>query len=333
MVECLEFRIENSNPNGLDSGSLKLQNLSANLSVGYTPPLHYGKFVFPQLKKGQGITLANSIRRVLLYDVSGIGITHLRFRMKKLPVVPGAAVATNLRGVNNQTGALHEFSSIPGMRESVLELLVNLRAVVWKSQDSLSKTNEVGKKENFSNIFSLKKTIEQIKKIHDAKQPMHSSTFILQAKHLGNERIVNPEHYLATILIDECPDFEIDYILGDSMDSGVLKSSSNGEELVAFMSPNTTLKPTNSADQSTHLNNEELQGVWLPTDGNFFPVKKVNYSIEESGTGIGSTSGSSSAGNIPYSESVFLEIWTNGALHPQESLHQALAILIKLFGG
>lgn len=324
MVECLEFRIENSNPNGLDSGSLKLQNFSENLRVGYTPLLHYGKFVFPQLKKGQGITLANSIRRVLLYDVAGIGITHIRFRMKKVPAVTGAVLLERKHWINNQTGSLHEFSSIPGMRESVLELLVNLRAVVWKSSDDLHKTTEVARafaqKENLSNTFSLKKTIEQINKIQDTEEKTTNSrpsTFILQAKHLGNERIVNPEHYLATILINQCPDFEIDYLLGSSlqtMDSDAFKS-------------------TNSVDQSTNLNNEQFQSAWLPTDGNFFPVKKVNYSIEESGTGIGSTSGSCKSGSIPYSESVFLEIWTNGAVHPQESLNQASAILIKLFGG
>jgi DNA-directed RNA polymerase subunit alpha len=316
MVECLEFRIENSNPIGPDSGSLKLHIPSS--------PLHYGKFVFPQLKKGQGITLANSLRRVLLYDVGGLGITHLRARMKKFPSSPSSSSARNL---NNQNEALHEFSSIPGMRESVLELLVNLRAVVWKSsvaEPPENKTTKFGENTNSSDTqeqflgkihtFSFNK-----KKILEAAQKIHSGggSFILQAKHLGNEHIVDPDQYLATILLAECPDFEIDYILGASCQS---------------MNPAKFSTKTSGTSEES-FQNEEFQSIWLPTDGNFFPVKKVNYSIEESGTGIGSTSGSSSVGNIPYSETVFLEIWTNGGSHPQESLNQALRILIKLFGG
>ena len=315
MVECLEFRIENSNPTGPDSGSLKLHTLNS--------PLHYGKFVFPQFKKGQGITLANSLRRVLLYDVDGLGITHLRARMKKLP--------SSFRSVQNQTEALHEFSSIPGMRESVFELLVNLRAVVWKSSQEQNKTSKLGENQNSSDTFkqllgkthtfSLKKMLEDVQKTHSRR-----GSFILQAKHLGNEHIVDPNQYLATILLDECPDFEIDYILGasfQSMNPGKFSSKALGDS-----------EGSQSGKSSEEfLQNDEFQSVWLPTDGNFFPVKKVNYSIEENGRGIGSTSGSSSVGNIPYSETVFLEIWTNGSLHPQESLNQALDILIKLFGG
>lgn len=309
MGECLEFRIETTNPTGLDSGNRQLQTLSS--------PLYYGKFVFPQLKKGQGITLANSLRRVLLYDVGGIGITHLRVRMKKSPG------ASPLRSGKNTSESLHEFSSIPGMRESILELLVNLRAIVWQTSQNDKPMHKVRDNPNSSeqveellgkiHTFSLKKTLDLVQKIHSGEKSPRS--FILQAKHLGNQHIVDPEQYLATLLLDECPDFEIDYIMETSAK---------------------TVNPTkfeSNFSGGPSPQNQEFQSVWVPTDGNFFPVKKVNYSIEESGTGIGSTSGSSQVGTLPYSETVFLEIWTNGALHPQESLNKALRILINLFGG
>jgi hypothetical protein len=165
----------------------------------------------------------------------------------------------------------------------------------------------------------LKKILEDTPKTHS-----RSGSFILQAKHLGNKYIVDPNQYLATILLDECPDFEIDYILGAScQDMKRTKFSSKASG---------TLSPAGNSSEESRLD-DEFQSVWFPTDGNFFPVKKVNYSIEESGTGIGSTSGGSAVGNIPYSETVFLEIWTNGSLHPQEALNKALHILIKLFGG
>jgi DNA-directed RNA polymerase subunit alpha len=69
----------------------------------------YGKFIFEPLDQGQGITLGNSIRRVLLADLTGIAI-----------------VAIRIAGINN------EFSTIPGVREDVLEIILNLKQIVLK---------------------------------------------------------------------------------------------------------------------------------------------------------------------------------------------------------
>lgn len=70
---------------------------------------HYGKFIFQSLEQGQAITLGNSIRRVLLSELSGIAITALR-----------------IAGINN------EFSTIPGVREDILEIILNLKQVILK---------------------------------------------------------------------------------------------------------------------------------------------------------------------------------------------------------
>jgi DNA-directed RNA polymerase subunit alpha len=69
----------------------------------------YGKFVFESLESGQGITLGNSIRRILLSDLNGIAIVSVRFA-----------------GINN------EFSSIAGVREDILEIILNLKQVILK---------------------------------------------------------------------------------------------------------------------------------------------------------------------------------------------------------
>lgn len=71
---------------------------------------HYGKFVLQPLDQGQGITVGNALRRVLLSDLEG-----------------SAIVAVRIAGIN------HEFSTIPGVREDVLEILLNLKEVVLKS--------------------------------------------------------------------------------------------------------------------------------------------------------------------------------------------------------
>jgi DNA-directed RNA polymerase alpha subunit len=54
----------------------------------------------------------------------------------------------------------------------------------------------------------------------------------------------------------------------------------------------------------------------LPIDGTVFPVKKVNYTIEQDSFG---------------KEIVFFEVWTNGGLHPRDALFQSIEKVIKLF--
>lgn len=71
----------------------------------------YDKFIIDGLEQGQGITVGNSLRRVLLSDLEGTAISSVR-----------------ISGVN------HEFSTIPGVREDVLEILLNLKEVVFKGK-------------------------------------------------------------------------------------------------------------------------------------------------------------------------------------------------------
>ena len=70
---------------------------------------HYGKFVVEPLERGYGITLGNSLRRILLSSL------------------PGAAVASiKIQGI------LHEFSTIPGVVEDVAELILNIKTIAAK---------------------------------------------------------------------------------------------------------------------------------------------------------------------------------------------------------
>ncbi|AFY40562.1 DNA-directed RNA polymerase subunit alpha [[Leptolyngbya] sp. PCC 7376] len=70
----------------------------------------YSKFVFEPLDRGQGITLGNSLRRILLSNLEGAAVTALR-----------------IGGVN------HEFATIPGVREDALEIILNMKEIVLKS--------------------------------------------------------------------------------------------------------------------------------------------------------------------------------------------------------
>jgi DNA-directed RNA polymerase subunit alpha len=70
----------------------------------------YGRFILEPLNQGQGITVGNALRRTILSDLCGTAI-----------------VAVRIAGIN------HEFSTIAGVREDILEILLNLKEVVLKN--------------------------------------------------------------------------------------------------------------------------------------------------------------------------------------------------------
>lgn len=69
----------------------------------------YGKFVMEPLERGYAITLGNSIRRVLLSTLPGSAITNVKI-----------------------DGVVHEFSTIPGVKEDVTEIVLNLKGLIAK---------------------------------------------------------------------------------------------------------------------------------------------------------------------------------------------------------
>ena len=70
-----------------------------------------GHFLLQSLESGQGLTIGNALRRVLLSNLEGTAITGIK--------IPGVA---------------HEFSTIPNVREDVLEIFLNLKQIVLKSE-------------------------------------------------------------------------------------------------------------------------------------------------------------------------------------------------------
>ncbi len=77
--------------------------------VEMNPDGVYGKFVVEPLERGYGIVLGNSLRRVLLASLPGAAVTAVKIE-----------------------GVLHEFSTIPGVREDVTELILNLKSLRLK---------------------------------------------------------------------------------------------------------------------------------------------------------------------------------------------------------
>ena len=69
----------------------------------------YGRFVVEPLERGYGTTLGNSLRRVLLSSLPGVAATYLKL-----------------------DGVVHEFSTIPGVKEDVTEIVLNLKGLTAK---------------------------------------------------------------------------------------------------------------------------------------------------------------------------------------------------------
>ncbi|MDO4882979.1 MAG: DNA-directed RNA polymerase subunit alpha [Oscillospiraceae bacterium] len=80
----------------------------------------YGRFVVEPLERGFGNTLGNSLRRVLLSSLEGCAVTSVKI-----------------------DGVLHEFSTIPGVKEDVTEIVLNLKSLVPKLHEVCPKVVEI----------------------------------------------------------------------------------------------------------------------------------------------------------------------------------------------
>lgn len=88
---------------------------------------NYGKFVVEPLERGYGTTLGNSLRRILLSSLPGVAVTSVKI-----------------------DGILHEFSTIPGVKEDVTEIILNLKKLAVRLNGENEKRvliNAIGPKE------------------------------------------------------------------------------------------------------------------------------------------------------------------------------------------
>jgi len=201
----------------------------------------HGQFIINFLKQGQGITIGNQLRRVLLGDLGGLAISAVRI-----------------------AGITHEFSTIPGVREDILEILLNLKGIVFKS-----KTKDI----QFGRL--------------KVQGPSVVTADLIQLP--PDVEIVNPDHYIATISTSNILEIEFKFEYG------------TGYRLAA----------------QTFV--DEVDN-YLQLDTIFMPVQKVDFKIEN----VYDT-----ANNI--SERLFIDIWTNGSLSPNDALESAAQIIIDLF--
>ena len=77
----------------------------------------YGKYIVEPLERGYGTTLGNSLRRILLSSLPGTAVTSMKI-----------------------AGVQHEFSTIPGVKEDVTEIVLNLKGIIARLHSQGTKT-------------------------------------------------------------------------------------------------------------------------------------------------------------------------------------------------
>ena len=236
-----------------------MENTKFNVSIEQGSD--YSQISFEPLERGYGDTLGNALRRLLLSSIRG-----------------AAVVAVRIEGI------LHEFSTITGIREDVIELLMNLKHIPIKAKNPNSGATEATPK-----IITL----------DSDNLPKDFFT-----------RKINP----GTITARDMPkdsDFEF-------CGNNVLCTIEKGTHLVMEIYV---------AEGVGYFSAERERPSSLPidallTDAIFSPVKRVNYQIVPARVGQ----------NIDY-ERLNLEVWTNGAVTPEEATIKAAQIAENYFNG
>ena len=198
----------------------------------------YGKFSAAPFERGYGVTLGNSLRRVLLSSIEGSAVTSVKI-----------------------AGSQHEFSTIPGVLEDMPEIILNIKSLVLNSHSKIPKIVYIkaeDKGEVKAKDIKVDETIE----------------------------IINPDMHIATLTKDTKFHVEMEVARG----RGYVPAELNKKE-------------------------DKVVGL-IPIDSIFTPIKKVNFSVENTRVGQ----------RTDY-DKLILEIWTNGAITPKDALLYASNIL------
>lgn len=209
----------------------------------------YGKFIVEPLERGYGTTIGNCMRRILLSSLPGAAITSVKI-----------------------DGILHEFSTIPGVKEDVTEIILNLKRLAVKIDDP---------------------AMEDKRAIINAVGPKEVTAADIV---IDNEtQIFNPDLHIATLSENATLVMEMNIATG----RGYVTAEENKTE-------------------STPIS-------VIPVDSIFTPVKRANFSVEN--TRVGQTT--------DY-DKLILELWTDGSITPDEGVSIGAKIMqehLNLFIG
>ncbi len=198
----------------------------------------YGKFIAEPLERGFGITVGNSLRRILISSLQGAAITAVKI-----------------------DGVLHEFSSIPSVKEDLSDIILNLKQVRFKMHSDEAKTV----------------------KLNVDKAGLVTAGDIVCDPTL---EVLNPEAHIATLAKD------------GKLNAELLVKRGRGYVIA-------------------EKNKEDSQPVGtIAVDALFSPISRVNYNVSNARVGQ----------RTDY-DKLTLEVWTSGAVTPEDALALAAKIL------
>jgi DNA-directed RNA polymerase subunit alpha len=202
----------------------------------------YGKFVVEPLERGYGITLGNSLRRVLLSSLPGAAITAIRV-----------------------DGVYHEFSTVKGVIEDMTEIILNVKGIRAQLHTEGPKTVYVSTEDGRVGVVTAADIVRD-----------------------AEVEIMNPDHPIATL---------------------------NGEGRLFMEMTLNKGRGYNTADRNKWTN--QTIGV-IPIDSIFTPVRKVNFSVENT-----------RVGQFTDYDKLTVEVWTDATIDAAESLSQGARILCE----
>lgn len=169
----------------------------------------YARFIVEPLEKGYGITLGNAMRRTLLSSLPGVAPIAIRM-----------------------TGVMHEFSSVPGVTEDVVDIILNLKYLAVKTDNN---------DKDFTTTLHLK---------HKGAGEIKASDFDSNS----DIEILNPELHICTC--DDDANFDLELLIGRGR--GYVPNNLNKEKLpsadyIAMDSLFSPVKKVNYAVESTRV--------------------------------------------------------------------------------
>ena len=199
----------------------------------------YGRFEVEPLERGYGMTLGNSLRRILLSSLPGVAVSSIKI-----------------------DGILHEFSTIPGVKEDVTEIVLNIKDLCAK-------------------LYSEGPKVVYI----EAEGPGEVCARHIKAD--ADVEVLNGDLHIATLNKDAKLYMEITLNKG----RGYVSQDKN------------------------KVTNQGIIGT-IPVDSIFSPVRKVNYTVENT-----------RVGQVTDYDKLTLEVWTDGTITPNEAISLGAKIM------
>jgi len=216
----------------------------------------YGKFTCEPLERGFGITIGNSLRRVLLASLQGAAITSVRIE-----------------------GALHEFTTIPDVVEDVTDIVLNLKEIVFKAESPKTYTVRLDKEGPGPVVAGDIKLIDGLTILNpahaiatlDKKGPLSMELTVGVGRgYVPAERNKSPTMAIGTIPIDALfsPIRKVNYTVQNAR----VGQQTDYDKLILEVWTNGAVRPSDAVAFAAKILKEQLS-IWI----NFEETEEASY--------------------------------------------------------